>query len=78
MCSARQGGTGGHGLQNMLVSRCCPLRRNDPTQEGERGGDDMDYDGEGAGVIGRAAGLDPSAQREIDIFFTTRQREIGR
>ena len=49
-------------VKNMLVSRRCPLCRNDLSRQDGRD-DTEEYNDEGAGV-----GLSPEARREIDIF----------
>ena len=49
-------------VNNMLVRRCCPLCRNDPSRQDGRD-DTEEYNDEGAGV-----GLSPEDQRALDIF----------
>ena len=52
-------------VKNMLVSRCCPLCRNDPTRP-----DTEEYNDEEAGIA-----LNPAQQLEVDIFHYEAARD---
>ena len=69
-------------VQNMLVSRRCPLCRNDPSRQDGRDDDTEEYNDEEGGppaLRRHMRGRSPEEQHEIDIFhyYAARDRAIS-